>query len=543
MKCLALTTCADDEYESKAPTENTNRECKPLPICAPNQYMIINDDNTRQCKDFTECSENEYISAVGTKDKDQVCDDLTVCQDNQVEKTPPTEKSDRVCRLTSCPDGSVVGPTGVWVDENGNCKDIDKCPAGRGVDTISTSTSNTVCRDCVNGEFSANDSAEEMCTSHSVCEAGQQGQGGTIVTDVICNPCPSEHYKTGSGLGNCLPWTTCGPTYYVSDVGTAISNRVCKEKTICKKDNNEGLVSEAMDATSSSLGVDRVCQTCPAGSKVTEDNQKCIDQLEIKSSWSWKIDGTDLIFFRPDVNDRYIRFKSRNGEIEVFGKNTADRRGTYKNLSLPKMSTDNILKSTLQIPENQKSTFGDWKWYQSSETARDIFLCREKITPINAKTRYFRFWSDGLGEVDNNSKYIDMWVANCMIGSQWETGKTCGNAQKYDAGYYDKNNIWQATSIDMTNWKEVNFEHINFHPWKWHADGDALFLTNTTTNKNIRFIINSGTNTSNSIAANGCWLAQRWEPGNCGFDDKINEWKVWDALGYLGWRVKAYDDP
>ena len=123
--CARLTECWINEYEIKAPTPTSNREClRVTPPCESGFYESTKRTKTsdRVCSQVTECSSDQYQSKKPTKTSDRVCIDkpkcdlrteylnnknvcatIAVCNDEQFEAAPATPTSNRQCRsLTKC---------------------------------------------------------------------------------------------------------------------------------------------------------------------------------------------------------------------------------------------------------------------------------------------------------------------------------------------------------------------------------------------------------------------------------------------------------
>src|SRR5690554_5399411 len=90
-QCESLTLCSLEEFESLAPTSTSDRKCSPLTICKFNEAEISPPTPTsdRECEKLTSCDDDSYEIGIG-EDGQSECALLTVCGVNEYESTAPT---------------------------------------------------------------------------------------------------------------------------------------------------------------------------------------------------------------------------------------------------------------------------------------------------------------------------------------------------------------------------------------------------------------------------------------------------------------------
>lgn len=98
-ECKPLKICAKDQYESTAPTVDSDRECKPYTACPSDAFETQAPTATsdRKCNGHSKCTSTQYEVAPGTSHRDTICRKLTVCSSGTVESIKPTTTSDRQC--------------------------------------------------------------------------------------------------------------------------------------------------------------------------------------------------------------------------------------------------------------------------------------------------------------------------------------------------------------------------------------------------------------------------------------------------------------
>ena len=96
------------EFESKAPTKTTDRQCQAAKTCDSSEFIAaeVSEKKDRECRKLTVCNKEQWRSKQETAVSDRVCSKVTVCGTAYVEEKKPTATSDRECKLSpkSCKD-------------------------------------------------------------------------------------------------------------------------------------------------------------------------------------------------------------------------------------------------------------------------------------------------------------------------------------------------------------------------------------------------------------------------------------------------------
>lgn len=219
--CRAVRECTGGQFESKAPTPTSNRECTEKTRCATTEYesMPATATSDRTCAPLTVCADDEYETMAPTATSDRRCAALTVCADDEYQTVEPTATSDRDCEM------------------------VTECVSGEWESAEPTATSDRECTahsaECNNNTHyesqQASETQDRVCTARTVCEAEQYiSDEGNPRTDRTCTP-----------------YTVCGEGQYISMTGTATTDRACADLSTCSAQQWE---SEPATATS-----DREC--------------------------------------------------------------------------------------------------------------------------------------------------------------------------------------------------------------------------------------------------------------------------------------------
>ncbi|EGD79001.1 hypothetical protein PTSG_01972 [Salpingoeca rosetta] len=203
--CRALTTCVlCDSYETRAPTQFSDRMCANTTVCTPGL---------------------EYISVLPTLVSDRRCSNISApCASTQFEATAPTNTSDRVCTNTTvCDLSTQYIVTDATLSSNRVCANIsDACVFPLQFETQApTNTS------------------DRACVTTLVCTASQYE---TVA------PTPTSNRE-------CTDLHTCNLDEYAIVPPTPTTNRVCELATVC--DDTE---FESVELTPTS---DRQCMLNP----------------------------------------------------------------------------------------------------------------------------------------------------------------------------------------------------------------------------------------------------------------------------------------
>ena len=113
-------------------------------------------------------------------------------------------------------------------DADTACQSWSKCQPGQYIFEQGTPTSDRSCKACTTGTFSDGQNATE-CHDVRDCQPGEYvEEAPTKEDDRQCLPCPDEEYSTEENVGDCSPWTDCGHPWKTAEVGTPVSNAVCR---------------------------------------------------------------------------------------------------------------------------------------------------------------------------------------------------------------------------------------------------------------------------------------------------------------------------
>lgn len=103
--CKALTLCKEDQYQSTAPTVDSDRACKTYTTCGADSFETKPPTATsdRVCTPHTACGSDEYQISAGSAFRDTICRPVVVCTARQIEVVPPTATTDRQCAMKVLP--------------------------------------------------------------------------------------------------------------------------------------------------------------------------------------------------------------------------------------------------------------------------------------------------------------------------------------------------------------------------------------------------------------------------------------------------------
>ena len=231
-ECASTQECQENAHYLNDPEDNSwNVLCTTTPpptdpsaaTCSDGEYSK---DGT--CTAYTSCSEGEYITGAGTATSDQTCGKMSTCAPGTFATTTPAP----------------------------------------------TQTTDTVCKPCQAGTFTAEKNLFPACTSFTVCGPNEQATGGSDKADRTCTsltpcaagtssttgfqpctPCAEGTFAEGTGSTSCTAWTTCTSDQIMTE-GTATSNRTCTDATPC--------LPGTYSATGNTGGA-AACTPCPSG--------------------------------------------------------------------------------------------------------------------------------------------------------------------------------------------------------------------------------------------------------------------------------------
>ena len=192
--CIPWATCnsnSNEEYESKAPTTKTDRECAVHGTCTETQFESAAPTPTsaRECSEgLATCIAGTYVAAEMTATSDRIC-----------ESCGPKE-------WQSKPDQTECNP---WT----------LCALGERVLAQGTLLANVVCTECQAHTYvDQNLHLAEVCEEQPVCSAGEQASEDTKFARRQCGPCPDDTFVEAAGHREvaCIPQTVCGKGEFIS---------------------------------------------------------------------------------------------------------------------------------------------------------------------------------------------------------------------------------------------------------------------------------------------------------------------------------------
>jgi hypothetical protein len=189
--CQAYTACATvvgegttQQFQSKAPTNTSNRECANVVPCTTQQYQTAAataTENTK-CDAIKICkAASQYISQQHTLVTNRECKDLTVCTlETEYMSLIATANSDRVCSArTPCDNAAgVYNSATLTLDTDSTCSKLTVCRQDQYQEKAATSTSNRECKgvkECTaSDQFiskSPTTTSDRECTQLTVCDS------------------------------------------------------------------------------------------------------------------------------------------------------------------------------------------------------------------------------------------------------------------------------------------------------------------------------------------------------------------------------------
>ena len=283
-ECTLLTVCAvGEEFQSSPPQHNADRACSKLhPLCAADtEYEAVVPDATtdRVCdRVAAECQVGEFERRAPTVTTNREC-----------ELCGPGSVDDDMDPRTPC----VFCQGGTYQNSAGATACIDSthvCPVGTEEVQGTNRSTARICRQC-NGVTEYQDLAgQSACKSVSECGPGTfVAAEQTAASDRSCTPCDGIiEYQDKSMQLFCVPMSSaCGYGFHESAPGTAQTDRVC---TACEAgvtyqdqlDQTECLPVTSCTAGSATFraptpGADRICIACDGTSAYQDEDgaEKC----------------------------------------------------------------------------------------------------------------------------------------------------------------------------------------------------------------------------------------------------------------------------
>ncbi|EGD75036.1 hypothetical protein PTSG_07261 [Salpingoeca rosetta] len=255
--CRALTTCVlGDSYETRAPTQFSDRVCANTTVCTPGQEYIsvlptlVSD---RRCSNISApCTSTQFEAMAPTNTSDRVCTNTTVCDLStqyivtdatlssnrvcanisdacvfplQFEIQAPTNTSDRACVTTLVCTASQYETVAPTPTSNRECTDLHTCNLDEYAIVPPTPTTNRVCElatVCDDTEF---ESVELTPTSDRQCMLNPCNVSTICLPEGSCIPTATGPYC------DCPPGIDCGPTQ--PPTTDACAATVCSDEGMC----------------------------------------------------------------------------------------------------------------------------------------------------------------------------------------------------------------------------------------------------------------------------------------------------------------------
>lgn len=178
--------------------------------CSAADVNSYGNNTTGVCSALTQCDGTQFESQAPTFQSNRVCQALTNCANGQYPSKQPTATSDREC--LDCAGGTFDTAPG----NQGSIANCSPCPPGT---TDDDSSAATACVACVPGRFlNTSVSRFDPCDSFP-CLAGTTDHDSDVTTP--CITCPAGHYTPQFSSGSCsLHQCLDGTTDHDSDAST-----------------------------------------------------------------------------------------------------------------------------------------------------------------------------------------------------------------------------------------------------------------------------------------------------------------------------------
>ena len=126
--CTYTSICADDEYETLAPTTTSNRVCSALSTCTAEEYESVAPTATsnRVCSTLSQCSSDEFEALAPSLTSDRECSALSLCSANEYVLVAATSTSDRICEtiIEGCTDTTAYNFDYSANTDDGSCENL-----------------------------------------------------------------------------------------------------------------------------------------------------------------------------------------------------------------------------------------------------------------------------------------------------------------------------------------------------------------------------------------------------------------------------------
>ena len=243
-------------------TQTTDSQCNPCPTGEYSLPPVNDQDGDLVCRAHTQCGDNQYESDAPTDTTDRSCTNLTVCNDKEYEFKAPSRdengmaKTDRQCaRLTTCENWQTESSA---PSTNNNMYTSDRICAskcGKQYDGSSRYEDGN-CASCDSGTWAKDDS--DNCKKHTVCGSTSRLQGASATKRGTC-ACNDGSWDKN---GNCEPHTVCGNKVDGTQRETTVEGTPMYDKRCAACTANASAATDSDDCT------------CDAGYRVV--NSACV---------------------------------------------------------------------------------------------------------------------------------------------------------------------------------------------------------------------------------------------------------------------------
>eukprot|EP00937_MAST-01D_sp_MAST-1D-sp2_P003873 g3873.t1 len=262
--CRPVMQCTVVEYETKAYTTSSDRECASHTICDVKTQWETKPAHTHSDRKCARCPEGHYCDGtLKTQCPKGTAQDAIIPEDGSV---------DDLRQCDACTPGKYAGglgwtacqdcPKGFYEDVSGGhgCKQCDK---GEYADVLGL----VACKDCAMGTyagaFGMHNCVDCATGQHMPAEGASKcvdcpaGQFGATTKLVNCVDCAAEYFQPERGQIKCEETVVCETHQWETVAHTTSSDRTCTDHTIC----HPGRFMSVKPTGSS----DRECENCAAG--------------------------------------------------------------------------------------------------------------------------------------------------------------------------------------------------------------------------------------------------------------------------------------
>lgn len=262
--CVPLTTCTQGQFETRAATPTSDRQCTGCRSCPAGSWHVnvCAGEADGVCTPHRSCPVGQYVTRVGTATSDTGC---STCPAN-------TSLSNGACHISTCPANTYLS--------NGACHPVSPCAGDEHVITPATTTSDQVCKGsgerlppCESGFFEpeppAADAQERTCVAISPrCPTHQREiAASTATSDRICQacaPCPAGHFQaspcTSDSPNVCQECAACPAGQQMATPCSQSADRTCVDLVEVDAEDAEPNKIKTVDGRILVGGVDVVAE-------------------------------------------------------------------------------------------------------------------------------------------------------------------------------------------------------------------------------------------------------------------------------------------